>query len=1022
MTATDGAAFCPATEPKRRSILLFAPVGGTPKWRPASTATTALATSLAVVESSGGASDILCTLAGGQVCRLRGWSSGQKGAWEPMQTPPDVRMARVCAEANAHDDLNVFALTQEGHPFHLLLARSVINQAFVALEDIPSFLPLLGKGEKVTALEAATDAARNVSVIAVGHDGKGLASQFWVPDPRTSNWTMQPIHTGANAVLQEIRSFSVQLTTTDENELPMADVTLRVWAEGPALVKINGKSQFLNKESAVDVEPLPDGRCRIMIPSDTIHAPVLHVHASFMAETEYVSLSPNADIQIKLAKLGEPGALAGAQKNALHSKPAPLVPPGKADLSAKDLDEIGAYLSASMQLLPSFDYESDLKYLRWNREVRGKPAAKRAKPRRMSLLAPERALHFGLRIERGRAQYLAYTPELAAQTGERLAKSATTTFAGTWGDAWNFIKQAGADLAHGFEVVISTIGKAVNAVVKFVIQGVTYIFNGTAHLVQEVFSMVEGVFSTIGVVYDDLVQWLGYLFDWEDILRTQKAIKRTLDFGFNMQKIGAQAIRTRADHFIETLKSTGDAAIDKIIASLSPALTLGVVGGQTQLSPEQKSVNSHNTIFNSLMDNADTGTLHDMPVTTADVITEALRRIEQELEGFVESSKITTMLNRMRQMPLDMKSFLSTSTALILELVKELADLALNVAKDLIDAVLDILTVQINNLQAAFNARWDVPLLSALYKKLTHGEELSTASLLSLIMAVPITPLYKIVRGSTPFPDDQSLAQLEANFAAIEADAMRDVSGSGAPATPLTLPGESLQAVRWVFLIGQSVCQTVLVVVNPILALFPPPIYDASGRPVPGVSSKLEKYYNKITSFSLQTPLALLSSGTSFINHVFGFPLGVFQADAGPDARAKSSLELLLWRAKGIPPLLDFCSAATKGASLQNSGNYKVSMWTCLGTFQCLSAGVSLVSHELKNERHEPGVDWRLVDFFLQFFQNLPSALCFLRHDKIVLSSEGVSLPVYAGIKLLCDATSLGLSASRQVESYMRPH
>lgn len=1028
MDLVDDTICCPSKHPKRKSLLLFMPLRGNYVWQVASVPTVNLATSLAVVESSSGASNILCTQDGGLAYRLRGMSRDQKGEWESLPSINGVGLSRVVAAANGNDDLNVFAISSKGHPYHALLTRVVMRTSGVAKEEANAFLPLLTKEDNISSLDVVVDPYRNVSVFALGHVGSKLSTQFWMADARTSNWTMQAVQTDTDAKMQEIRSFSVQISALDKNDLPMMEENLRIWSEGPALVKINGKSQFLDKNTAVELGALLDGRCRIMIPTNTIHAPILHVHASFMNAEEYVSISPNADIQIKLAQLDKPGALAGAQKNSLHSKPEPLFPKGTNGPTEGELNEVGAYLSQSMRLLPEFDYASDLKYLRWNREVQGKPAAKTAKPRALQRLAPMRELHFGLRMERGKAKYFNYTPTLAAQKIESFSDAAKI-FSGTWGDAWNFIKNAGTRIAAEFDVIISTVGKAVHAAMTFVINGVKYVFNGIVSLVQEVFTMVEGVFSTIGVAFNDLVQWLGYLFDWDNILRSKKAIQLTMNFGLDLQKITIHGLRNKADAFIDGLKSKMDAAFDTAIAALDPGLTMEAANAQDAASPESKSINAHNTVFNSLMDNKAGGGIQGLPTSSGQVLGELGEKLERDFGELLKSPKLRSMVDRLLHMPMDGEAFLRTSMATLLELIKDLADFAINIAKDLLDAILDLLVVQIGNLQAALNASWNIPLVADLYKFITKENSMSTMDLFSLMLAVPVTPLYKISRGVAPFPDQDSLTLLENHYQELLLQVRREVDGNApAHAKQRALkPLNASQKVDWNWqnslqafcLLVQGTCKLVAIPVDGILAAKPP---LPSGLPKPGEQSlllevkesspKIDKYYEVFDEPKTLRELSYISAVVELIDHLASVPFSIFESvdrDKEFEAIVQSGRRYI-WSALFIPPIVDLVNVIRNGELLEN---YNTPGIVCKTVFSVIQSFIYTVDFAwLTDWSKSPKVPYTLSisDYLSKICKTVPGAFALLRHDELFMASDGATTIAYSIIKTVGKSASLGAS------------
>ena len=59
---------------------------------------------------------------------------------------------------------------------------------------------------------------------------------------------------------------------------------------------------------------------------------------------------------------------------------------------------------------------------------------------------------------------------------------------------------------------------------------------------------------------------------------------------------------------------------------------------------------------------------------------------------------------------------------------------------------------------SALNEDWNVPILSPLFAHATNGMPMSTVNLISLVMAIPATVLYKAVYNKAPFATDADLA------------------------------------------------------------------------------------------------------------------------------------------------------------------------------------------------------------------------------------------------------------------------
>ncbi|MBD2565997.1 MULTISPECIES: hypothetical protein [Nostoc] len=86
-------------------------------------------------------------------------------------------------------------------------------------------------------------------------------------------------------------------------------------------------------------------------------------------------------------------------------------------------------------------------------------------------------------------------------------------------------------------------------------------------------------------------------------------------------------------------------------------------------------------------------------------------------------------------------------------LVLTLLELGIAVAQEIIDLIFEILEVAIRSVEKILNTSIDIPFFSYLYKKVA-GDDLSINDLICLLIAIPMTVLYKIGEGEAPFQDD----------------------------------------------------------------------------------------------------------------------------------------------------------------------------------------------------------------------------------------------------------------------------
>ena len=87
------------------------------------------------------------------------------------------------------------------------------------------------------------------------------------------------------------------------------------------------------------------------------------------------------------------------------------------------------------------------------------------------------------------------------------------------------------------------------------------------------------------------------------------------------------------------------------------------------------------------------------------------------------------------------KLLLTDTAATVLATIRDVCVGACNVISDLVGIAEDVLTRVIN-----------IPLLSGLYRLITEGSDPTVLDALALLLAIPATIFYKLLRGSAPFP------------------------------------------------------------------------------------------------------------------------------------------------------------------------------------------------------------------------------------------------------------------------------
>ncbi|MEY3441895.1 MAG: hypothetical protein RLZZ519_176, partial [Bacteroidota bacterium] len=977
------AAFCPATQPISNSLILFKRLnvsgfldGGAP-WEFERITRAFQGIALAVLNRAGQASQIFVCTADGAICKVS--EPDSKGLRQLTAVPVHEKVDFIACQVEQGNNggYHIFGTTPDHHLFQSAVAKG---------EMLGTMLPLFEQEERVSGFDTFVDADDNCGAFCLLQIKDAPPSlKFLLHDGHSGNWTIQPLHaSNLQPQLQEIRTYSVQVTVLDPNDFPWANRSLRIWTEESAMIKVNGISHYAGPDFPVTVKSAQDGRCRISIPTNTLFAPVLHVHADFMDdEKEFLTISPNADVQLKLKNLERDGGLSAAMKNPLHGNPEPLFGADK----ASNLDQVSQYLSKSMQLLPDLDYAADLRYLRLNREIPDQPnpkTAARSKPKTFGRLAPPPNMRFGLKIENGRATFLSGDEALAPHA---MAKSVSESFMGAWGDVWHFVKQAGTAIQEGFSIVIETLADGIRATLNFVIKGVTYAYNGVANLVQEVFGMVEGVFSAIGAAFEDLVAWLGYLFDWDDILRTQRALEAVTNRSLVLLKESLGVLKENVRDSMVGAKNSMDEAFKALLEKVGNERTsIAQVNANQKASPTSDSVMGQNIVFNGMVDNAHLAPAQQAP-SGENIFAEILDSLSRELSAFADSSELQNLLQALKDPDTTPQTFVDVALPAIFRAIQAILDTAFDIAMTLLIALLDKLIGVIGNILDILNAEWKIPLVSELYQSITGGGKLTFLNLACLIVAVPATPIYKLAIGRSPFPDEAAIEGFIKTLKPSGIDEyLEEVNAAQVKQyEPVT---------RDLLLIAQGMTTFFSILPEAVLAAAPPPWSP----------SNVGQKSNYLTPFSWITTVL------SILNHAASIPPSMMRhnqlyIDFSPVSQMGRAN--LIWCLKWIKHGVNTYSLSSSGYRFSETGNAAAIGWMLFGV-----ADIGFNLYKQVQSEEQTLLDW--LDCLGRTLGDLPSVFAFLKtRTFIAIDPPGSSLVVYAGIQATSRAASVGVTFTR---------
>ena len=296
---------------------------------------------------------------------------------------------------------------------------------------------------------------------------------------------------------------------------------------------------------------------------------------------------------------------------------------------------------------------------------------------------------------------------------------------------------------------------------EFVVKIGEAIYRCVLQVIEDVVSAIRWVFDKIVAAVEDLIDFLKYLFAWDDFKRTKDVVKNVIVVGLKHQVTQLSSARTELDRLIDGLVADIDAwaGIDDHLAHLGPQAQGGLSRNASKDRPDAPgSLLAHHLQGNVAHGTTSGQTTADPPKGPLQVLADAL---EAEGEALGEAGRELSDL--MREAP-------SLTLGQILKRVAGIIGAAaLRSAKVVMDALIDLLIALFDAAIESLDAPIHIPVLSDILNAIGIAD-FSLLDALCWVTAVPVTIAYKIataIEGDAraPFPEGP-----EATFLATVAD------------------------------------------------------------------------------------------------------------------------------------------------------------------------------------------------------------------------------------------------------------
>lgn len=310
------------------------------------------------------------------------------------------------------------------------------------------------------------------------------------------------------------------------------------------------------------------------------------------------------------------------------------------------------------------------------------------------------------------------------------------------GEVWHSVEK-------GFTKVTNFIVKVVEDGVEFVIEIGKKVIKWISKVASDVWEFLKRVWEQVKVFFKDVWDYLGYVFKWDDILETKEVFKEVLNNGFDALEKSMDGLKKKVTGIADQLQVMLD----------SPELTsqyekMGKLSQYQQQANQIKQQQSQDysadprtnwisskkgslAKANIGGDSSGDAIISEDDISIFTKLEKAFKTVWEEVEG-----QFTALIKDEITVGEFLKVFVKKVAAIIVKVVEELVNALLSLVKKLIGSAKDALNAEIN-----------IPLFSALYKNIDPKGKCSLIDVTCLIIAIPVTAMFKGISGKAPFKE-----------------------------------------------------------------------------------------------------------------------------------------------------------------------------------------------------------------------------------------------------------------------------
>jgi hypothetical protein len=332
----------------------------------------------------------------------------------------------------------------------------------------------------------------------------------------------------------------------------------------------------------------------------------------------------------------------------------------------------------------------------------------------------------------------------------------------------DLVKSAANGLTRIVKTVVTIVDGAIQATITFIVDGAVYIFEHVIETMEDLFDLAEAIFAKVKVVFEKIWEWIGFLFDWDDILRTHEVISYFIGQYVGFLSGAMTHIQQFVDSGISNLQANLKSITEKGDSDFGDHSIGSYSGSFSQPSDSYYSSTANNIAYNGLMNHFSPATASMQGVANPKSDPGPFDQFMQQLQAFATNAQaqpayanISPYYVQLGQSP---DQLFSQGLKALLDIASALAGAVLSGVQTVVDGLFQLGQTLIDAMKAFLAQPLKIPFVTSFYSFITKGSTLTIGDLVALIVATPATIFYKLVYNKAPFPDDQSVTAFKSQY------------------------------------------------------------------------------------------------------------------------------------------------------------------------------------------------------------------------------------------------------------------